>query len=55
WPPMVAVAGFVGAGLAFAAVTDTCAMGMALARLPYNQPRNDLDIEDSLTRLGARR
>ncbi|WP_017582298.1 rhodanese-like domain-containing protein [Nocardiopsis valliformis] len=55
WPPLVAVAGFVGAGLVFAAVTDTCAMGMALSRLPYNQPRNDLDIEDSLARIGARR
>ena len=28
---------FVGAGLAFAGITDTCAMGMALARLPWNQ------------------
>ncbi|MGQ4268902.1 rhodanese-like domain-containing protein [Nocardiopsis changdeensis] len=54
WPPAAAVAGFVGAGLAFAAVTDTCAMGMALARLPYNRPRNRIDIEDSLARLGAR-
>ncbi|GAB3725162.1 rhodanese-like domain-containing protein [Nocardiopsis oceani] len=54
WPPTVAVAGLVGAGLAFAAVTDTCAMGMALSRLPYNQPRNDVDIEDSLARIGAR-
>jgi rhodanese-related sulfurtransferase len=31
------VAGFVGAGLTFAALTDTCAMGMALAKLPYNR------------------
>lgn len=54
WPPAVAVAGLVGAGLAFAAVTDTCAMGMALARLPYNRPRNHVDIEDSLERIGAR-
>ncbi|WP_017585977.1 rhodanese-like domain-containing protein [Nocardiopsis ganjiahuensis] len=55
WPSAVAVAGFVGAGLAFAAVTDTCAMGMALTRLPYNQPSNDVDIEESLARIGARR
>ncbi|HJE57482.1 MAG TPA: rhodanese-like domain-containing protein [Nocardiopsis listeri] len=55
WPPAVALAGIVGAGLAFAAITDTCAMGMALARLPYNQPYNDVDIEDSLSRIGARR
>lgn len=29
---------FVGSGLVFAGVTDTCAMGMLLARLPYNRP-----------------
>lgn len=28
---------FVGAGLMFAAVTDTCAMGMLIARMPYNR------------------
>jgi rhodanese-related sulfurtransferase len=31
------VAFAIGAGLAVAALTDTCAMGMLLARLPYNQ------------------
>jgi rhodanese-related sulfurtransferase len=31
------LAGGIGAGLAAAAVTDTCAMGAALARLPYNR------------------
>lgn len=55
WPPAVWVAGFIGAGLAFAAVTDTCAMGMALSRLPYNRPRNGVDVEDSLARIGGRR
>jgi rhodanese-related sulfurtransferase len=29
----------VGAGLVFAGVTDTCAMGMLLARLPWNRRR----------------
>jgi rhodanese-related sulfurtransferase len=33
------VAGAVGAGLVFAALTDTCAMGMLLGRLPYNRGR----------------
>jgi rhodanese-related sulfurtransferase len=28
---------FVGAGLIFAGVTDTCGMGMLLARMPWNQ------------------
>lgn len=31
------VAFTIGAGLAFAALTNTCAMGMLLARLPYNR------------------
>lgn len=28
---------FVGAGLTFAGITDTCAMGMLLAKMPWNQ------------------
>lgn len=31
------VAAAVGSGLAIAALTNTCAMGMALAKLPYNR------------------
>jgi rhodanese-related sulfurtransferase len=31
------LAGFVGCGLVFAGVTDTCGMGMVLARMPWNQ------------------
>ena len=35
---------FVGSGLVFAGVTDTCAMGMLLAKLPYNRPAScDVD------------
>jgi len=36
-PGFIAVAGFVGAGLVFAGVTDTCGMGMMLAKMPWNQ------------------
>jgi rhodanese-related sulfurtransferase len=32
--------GFVGAGLVFAGLTDTCGMGMILARMPWNQVSN---------------
>ena len=28
---------FVGAGLVFAGLTDTCAMGMMIAKMPWNQ------------------
>lgn len=31
---------FVGAGLIFAGVTDTCAMGLLIAKLPWNRPRS---------------
>lgn len=31
------LAGFVGAGLVFAGVTDTCGMAMLLAKMPWNQ------------------
>ena len=37
-PLFAALPAFVGSGLVFAGVTDTCAMGMLLARLPYNRP-----------------
>lgn len=36
-PYFVWLAGFVGAGLVFAAVTDTCAMGMLLLKMPWNR------------------
>lgn len=36
-PWFVGLSGFVGAGLMFAGITDTCAMGMALAKMPWNR------------------
>jgi hypothetical protein len=36
-PAFVGIAAFVGAGLVFAGVTDTCGMGMLIARMPWNQ------------------
>lgn len=33
----IGLSAFVGAGLVFAGVTDTCGMGMILARMPWNQ------------------
>ncbi len=38
-PWFLLISGFVGAGLAFSAITDTCGMGMMLARMPWNQKR----------------
>jgi rhodanese-related sulfurtransferase len=36
-PAFIGLSAFVGAGLTFAGITDTCAMGMILARMPWNQ------------------
>lgn len=36
-PALFGLAAFVGAGLVFAGVTDTCGMGMLLARMPWNR------------------
>ena len=36
-PVFLGLSAFVGAGLVFAGITDTCGMGMFLARMPWNQ------------------
>lgn len=36
-PKLKWVAAAIGGGLTFASVTNTCAMGMALSKLPYNR------------------
>lgn len=36
-PAFIGLAAFIGAGLVFAGITDTCGMGMILARMPWNQ------------------
>lgn len=36
-PAFLGLSAFVGAGLVFAGVTDTCGMGMLLARMPWNR------------------
>ena len=36
-PYFAGLSAFVGAGLMFAGITDTCGMGMLLARMPWNQ------------------
>ena len=40
-PYWIGLAAFVGAGLVFAGVTDTCGMGLMLARMPWNQVKDD--------------
>ncbi|GDY13388.1 sulfurtransferase [Planctomycetota bacterium] len=36
-PGAFALAGFVGAGLVFAGITDWCGMGLLMAKMPWNQ------------------
>ena len=36
-PAWTLLSGFIGAGLVFAGITDTCGMGMMLAKMPWNQ------------------
>lgn len=36
-----ALPAFIGGGLVFSGVTDTCGMGMVLARMPWNQAKSD--------------
>lgn len=36
-PGFLALSGFVGAGLVFAGLTDTCGMGLLLAKMPWNR------------------
>jgi len=39
-PYFAGISAFVGAGLMFAGVTDSCAMGMLIAKMPWNQRRD---------------
>lgn len=39
WAPVRFIAGALGVGLLFSAVTDTCALGNLLGRLPWNRRR----------------
>lgn len=36
-PYFILLSAFIGAGLMFSALTDTCGMGMILARMPWNK------------------
>ncbi len=44
-PYFVGLSAFVGAGLVFAGITDTCGMGMLIARMPWNQVSSGSDVK----------
>ena len=53
YPKARFVAGAIGAGLTFAAVSNTCAMGAMLAKLPYNRS-NSCDVNAVVDQLTGR-
>jgi hypothetical protein len=38
-PAWAWLSAFIGAGLVFSGVTDTCGMGTVIAKMPWNQPK----------------
>ena len=50
WPPLKWLAAFVGGGLLFSALTDTCGMAAVLARLPWNRAATS-DVGTTLARM----
>lgn len=53
-PLFALVPAFVGGGLVFAGVTDTCGMAMVLSRLSYNRPAScDVDAMVSALKTGS--
>ena len=50
YPPMVYLAGLMGLGLAGAALTDLCPMGIVLAKMPWNRAGKSAPVACSLSR-----
>lgn len=48
-PYLIGLAALVGAGLVFAGVTDTCGMGLLLARMPWNRAEGPIDTGSGLS------
>lgn len=52
WRPLTLISVFVGGGLTFAALTDTCGMAKLLSKLPYNQ-QSSCDIRAVMDQLST--
>lgn len=52
-PQLRAIAGLIGAGLTFSAATNTCAMGKALSKMPWNRTTNEPTRESIIAQLPA--
>lgn len=54
-PQLRTVAGVIGAGLTFSAATNTCAMGKALSKMPWNKSANEPTRDSVLAQLPAKK
>jgi rhodanese-related sulfurtransferase len=54
-PELKYLSGAIGAGLMFAALTNTCTMGMMLAKLPYNRRVPSCDVDTIVGQLTGKR
>lgn len=45
---LIGISVFIGAGLTFSAITDTCTMGMILAKMPWNKRQAACDSKASV-------
>jgi rhodanese-related sulfurtransferase len=52
WQPLTLLSLFVGAGLTFAAITNTCGMAILLSKLPYNRGQA-CDVRQVITELST--
>lgn len=50
-PQLRTVAGVIGAGLTFSAATNTCAMGKALSKMPWNKTASEPTRESVMAQL----
>jgi rhodanese-related sulfurtransferase len=50
-PELKWVAGAIGGGLTFAALSNTCAMGMLIAKMPWNRTADSCDIDEVIRAL----
>ncbi|WP_246657729.1 rhodanese-like domain-containing protein [Arthrobacter yangruifuii] len=54
-PKVRLLAGAIGVGLAFSAATNTCAMGQALSKMPWNRTAAEPTAQSAIGRLPAAR
>lgn len=52
WKPLLLIAAFIGAGLTYSALSNTCGMAFMLSKLPYNKGAS-CDIQQVVARLAA--